>query len=250
MSKGNGDVYKYTEGKSWVQLTEIFVEISPRTLFYGEIAKELTGEGGSQTMVYALHIIDGIVLGGIDIRNYPLEKRNRMCRKFAASLNKPQKKIGQSDQQVQCTASIRCKTLYSMLDLRRFFGSLNSYRLKDNKVRLGLSVRDLLNPNRFYVPKGLLLFKILKPNLSKRFDLHMQDFIYTDIQSNNRRFTLRDLGLTSPDTLCSSFKSTFIHRKLWKWEDPRQVDESIDESQRIEDLFYRVDFENFIYANC
>lgn len=247
MSKGNSDIYKYTEHHTWVPLTEVFVEITPNTLFYGEIVKELTGEGGAQTMVYAMHIIDGIVLGGIDIRNYKLEKRNRMCRKFADSLNKPQKIIGMNSDRVQCTAAIRCKTLHPLLDLRRFFGSLNSYRLKNNTTRLGHLVRDLMNPNRFYVPRGLLFFKILKPNLCKRFDPHRQDYFYTDL-GTKKNFWIKDIP--DPEAIYSSFKSTFTHRKLWKWEDPRQVAETINDECRQGELLYRVSFEDFLYGDC
>lgn len=243
MSKGNADVYKY-DNSTWQPLTEIFIDISPNTLFYGEIVKELSGEGGAQTMVYAMHIIDGIVLGGMDIRNFSLEKRNRLCRKFAESLNKPQKLIGTSNDRIQSTASIRCKTLHPLLDLRRFFGSLNSYRLKDGKVRLGHLVRDIMHPKRFYVPRGILLFKILKPNLCKQFDAKLQDYFYTDMQVK-KNFLIKDVP--NPDSLFGSFKSTFSHRKLWKWDDPRQVTETIDEACRQGDLLYRVDFENFIY---
>lgn len=241
MSRGNCDVYKYTESKSWVLLNEIIVEISPNTLFYGEIVKELMGEGSAQRMSYSLHIIDGIILGGIDIRNYELSVRNRMCRKFAAALNKPQKVIGMND---QLTASIRCKQLYQLDDLRRFFGSLEEYLLKDNKKRLGLSVRDILNPGRFYVPRGILLFKILKPNLCKQFDKKLQDFLYTDIPEK-KQFLLKNIQ--DPNSVFSSFKSTFPHRKLWKWEDPLQVKEIISEDARRDDLLYRFDFERFLY---
>ncbi|XP_031622704.1 cap-specific mRNA (nucleoside-2'-O-)-methyltransferase 1-like, partial [Contarinia nasturtii] len=93
MSKGNSDVFKYTKNGSWERLTEIVVEITPNTLFYGEIVKELKGESKGQTHTYAMHIIDGIVLGGKDIRNLGLQKRNRLCHQFAESLNKPQKEI-------------------------------------------------------------------------------------------------------------------------------------------------------------
>jgi cap1 methyltransferase len=246
MSKGNAAVYKYTNNHTWEPLTEIFVEITPNTLFYGEIVKELTGEGGAQTMVYAMHIIDGIVLGGVDIRNFKLEKRNRLCRKFAESLNKPPKNIGLNSGRVQSTAAIRCKTLYPLLDLRRFFGSLTNHKLKDGKIRLGHLVRDFMNPNRFYVPRGILLFKILKPNLCKRFDPQRQDYYYTDMQTiPNRHFQLSDLP--NPDVVYSSFRSTYQHRKLWKWEDPYQVEETINDACRRRDLLYRVDFERFIY---
>lgn len=193
-----------------------------------------------------MHIIDGIVLGGMDIRNFNLEKRNRLCRKFADALNKPQKVIGTNSDRMQCTASIRCKTLYQLLDLGRFFGALSSYRLKDNKQRLGLLVRDIMNPKRFYVPRGILIFKILKPNLCKRFDPKYQEYFYTDIPTN-KHFRLKDCP--DPDSIYGSFRSTFQHRKIWKWEHPMQVNENRDTvaKNRMEGLLYRIDFEDFLY---
>lgn len=246
MSRGNRDVYKY-ENKTWSPLTEVFVEMSPNTFVYGEISKELKGEGGSQTLVYALHIIDGMVLGGMDIRNLPLQKRNRLCRKFAAALNKPRKTIAGIDGQNQCIAPIRCKPLNSMMDLRRFFGSLNSYKLKDGKIRLGLSVRDIMDPDRFYVPRGIMFFRAMKPNLRKKFDPKVQQTIYIDMAANNKTFLLENLP--DPDLIYGSFKATFVDRRLWRWEDPRQVDEYLNGEQRSDKYLYRVDFERFIYGN-
>lgn len=247
MSKGNRDVYKYTDSKTWMPLTEVFVEMSPNSFVYGEIVKELNGEGGSQTMVYALHIIDGMVLGGKDIRNLPLEKRNRLCRKFAAALNKPRKTIAGLDGQSSCIAPIRCKPLLPMTEMRRFFDSLDTYRLKDGKKRLGHLVRDDIHPGRYYVPRGLLLFKALKSNLRKDFERDTRRMAFIDMAADNRRFYLDKMS--NPDLIYGSFKATFVDRKLWKWEDPRQVNETIRDSERMNMLLYRADFEQFIYED-
>lgn len=209
----------------------------------GEIVKELTGEGAGQTMVYALHIIDGIVLGGEDIRNYSLERRNRLCCKFAEAINKPPKTMRINSDTSKCPAPVRCKKLYSLLDMRRFFGSLTSRKLKDNKIRLGCDVRDKMVPTRFYVPRGILIFKKLKPNLCRQFDVQKQDYFYTDLVTK-QTFELKQVP--NAEDLFGSFRSTFMHRKLWKWIDPRQVEER-HPSERQEDLIYRIDFENFIY---
>lgn len=242
MSKGNADVYKY-ESNSWSLVRDLFVQIPANTLFYGEIVKELTGEGAGQTMVYALHIIDGIVLGGEDIRNYSLERRNRLCGKFAEALNKPPKAMRINSDTSKCPAPVRCKKLYSLLDMRRFFGSLTSRKLKDGKIRLGCDVRDKMVPTRFYVPRGIMIFKKLKPNLCRQFDARKQDFFYTDLDTK-QTFELKQVP--NPEDLFGSFRSTFTHRKLWKWVDPQQVEE-VNPTARQEDLIYRVDFENFIY---
>lgn len=63
LSRGNRDIYKYAENRTWQLVIDVCIEMSPNTLIYGEIAKELNGEGLKQTIVHALHIIDGIVLG-------------------------------------------------------------------------------------------------------------------------------------------------------------------------------------------
>lgn len=247
MSKGNRDVYKY-ENKTWSPVTEVFVEMPPNTFIYGEIAKELDGEGGSQTMVYALHIIDGMVLGGIDIRNLPLQMRNRFCRKFATALNKPRKTFVGIDGHTQCTAPIRCKPLIPITDLRSFFDSMSEYRLKCGKQRLGLSVRGVMDSRRFYVPRGILFFREMKSNLRRKVDPHSGREIFIDMAARNKQFRKEDLP--NPDLIYGSFKDTFCFRRLWKWEDPRQVAENWNEPQRIDgSLLYRVDFERFIYGN-
>lgn len=247
MSRGNSDVFRYTDQKTWVPLSEVLVEIPPNTLFYGEVVKELSGEGSSQTLVYALHIIDGIILGGKDIRSFELGKRNQMCRTFADALNKPQRKVGTNDQW-QLSASIRCKRLYNLNEMREFFGKLEARRLKNHQVRLGHRIHDQLSTNRFYIPRGLLIFKKTKPTLRKKFDPNCQDYIYTDFGNPRQlqHFRLKDIKDTS--LIYGSFKSTFGYRKLWKWDIPNQVNETFDESTRDSGLIYRADFERFLYA--
>lgn len=135
-----------------------------------------------------------------------------------------------------------------MTDLRRFFDSLNEYRLKDGKQRLGLPMRGDMNPGRFYVPRGILFFREMKSNLRKKVDPQTGREVYIDMAAQNKQFRKEDLP--NPDLIYGSFKDTFCFRRLWKWEDPRQVAEDLNESQRIDDsLLYRVDFERFIYGN-
>lgn len=246
MSRGNGDVYKYTDQKTWAPLTEVLVEIPPNTLFYGEVVKELSGEGGSQTLVYALHIIDGIILGGKDIRSFELKKRNQLCRTFAEALNKPQRKIG-TNEQWQLSASIRCKRLYNLTELREFFGKLEARRLKNLQVRFGLRIHDQFSSNRFYVPRGLLLFKNTKTTLRKTYDNNVSDYIYTDFANPKRHQYFRLKDLKDISVIYGSFRSTFGFRKLWKWDVPNQVAEAFNETTREPELVYRSDFERFLY---
>lgn len=246
LSKGNRDIYKYSDNKTWQLITDVCIEMSPNTLIYGEIAKELTGEGLKQTVVHALHIIDGMVLGGIDIRNLPFIKRLQMCEKFATALNKPSKLItGRDGHTPIMLAPIRCKRSFPFSDLRLFFGRLDLYRLKDGKQRLGLRLRNLIGEDRFFVPRGILLFNVLKPNLRRSYDPITRKEIYTDLANKNTTFRLEDLK--NRDLIYGSFKTTFPRRYLWKWDLATQVEERITEGDRSDNLLYRVDLERFIY---
>jgi cap1 methyltransferase len=61
------------DGNRWFKIENL--ELSPETLLYGEVVKELKGEGRSQRKVSTLHIIDAISLGGIDISGEHLTLR-------------------------------------------------------------------------------------------------------------------------------------------------------------------------------
>lgn len=246
MSKGKRDVLMYAPNGTWVQTSDyhICLEMTPRTLIYGEIAKEYINEGRLQTTTYGLHIIDGIILGNVDIRNYSLRKRLELCQKFATALNKPHKNhLNKDGSTVQSCFSISCKKLYPVRELRHFFDRLQYHMLKDGKRRLGQTLRNTIGIDKYFVPRGLLFFNELKPNLSKVFSKTQQRMYYVD---NAQRRTFYQEQLPDPNEIYASFKSTFSTRLIWHWEMANQVEEEIDEKQRTGDLLYRVDINQFI----
>lgn len=248
LSRGNRDIYKYVENKTWQLVTDVCIEMSPNTLIYGEIAKELSGEGLKQTVVHAMHIIDGMLLGGVDIRNLPYTKRLQMCEKFAMALNKPSKMIAGRDGHTQVMlAPIRCKRSFPLSELRTFFGRLDHYKLKDGKTRLGLPLRNRIGEDRFFVPRGILLFNVLKSNIQRIPDQSSKKTVFIDTANKGKRFMLEDLP--NPDLIYGSFKTTFPRRQIWKWVLATQVDEHIDETARHPDIVYRIDLERFIYPD-
>lgn len=246
MSKGKRDVLMYSPNGTWVQTSDysICLEMTPRTLIYGEISKEYINEGRLQTTTYGLHIIDGIILGNVDIRNYSLSKRLELCQKFATALNKPHKiHINNDGSTAPSCFSITCKKLYSVRDFRHFFDRLQYHTLKDGKRRLGQTIRNSVGIEKYFVPRGLLFFNELKPNLSKLFSKRQQRVYYVD---NIQRHTFYLDQLPDPNVIYASFKSTFSTRLIWHWEMADQVEEEIDETQRIGELLYRVDINRFI----
>lgn len=243
MSRGGRDVFFYASNGTWKPLQNVVLEISAQTLLYGEIAKESIGESKSQTIVYALHIIDGIWLGGVHIGKLPLVERLQMCERFASSLNKPSKVINDGASQI-CTSPICCKKLYPLKDFGKFFGGLSHYMLKDGRRRLGLKVRSSIGPDRFYVPRGLLFFNDKKPNIQKAFSKTHQKYYYVDRKTGETYFQEQ---MKNPKELYSSFKTTFVNRHLWEWKEEPQVYKQLsDDFKRREELVYRVDLDRYV----
>ena len=72
---GRNNVFRWDVSKSrWQKVIEK-IELARDTLVYAELVQELQGEGRSQKRSYALHIIDAMYLGGIDVSQLHLKER-------------------------------------------------------------------------------------------------------------------------------------------------------------------------------
>lgn len=248
MSRGKKDVLMLCPNGRWQpMLNNICVQLSPKTLIYGEVVKELDGQHLAQKIVYTLHIIDGMVLGDEVIMHLPLQERLARCRLFAESLNKQTKSVGGQEQ----VAPIRCKPLIRLRDMTTFFYNMETCRLKDGSVRKGFLLRN--TNGRFFVPRALLFFNELKTNISQQFSKTHRKFYYYD-NEKNRPFYLDELPDRS--AIMGSFRTTFTNRYVWKWEVLDQINEpnfgpnGADMNHRSEqDLVYRADFEKLISTN-
>lgn len=240
MSRGRRDVYMYTNSR-WMPLQSIYVEMSPKTLVYGEVVKELEGQDRGQKIIYALHIIDGIILGGEDIRKLPLKERLAQCQKFAHALNKPYKNE-------ELLAPIRCKSLFRFRDIANFFNNMEDFRLKDRNIRKGFKLRN--TNGRFYVPRGLMFINELKSHIGQGLSKSHNKIYYFDTMLK-KSFFLEELQ--DPKAILGSFRSTFPNRYLWKWDEIDQINEpNFDcdlkdlNRRRDSDLIYRGDLERIM----
>lgn len=247
ISRGNGEVYQYSnERNTWNLVESVRIELPRNTLVYAEIVTELCGEGRAQTHHKALHIIDGLVLGGEDIRTKPLGKRLQLCDKFARAIYHPGKMATNSEKKI-ALAPIRCKQLIPLANIRQFFAELKPYKMKDGKTRLCQPTSSgPTEMDRFYLPRGLLMFNVIKPNLRREYDQQYKCFYYSDLSQGNRRFY--PSNLRNPELICGSVKSTFPSRQLWKWDLITQIQPQID-GARLDRLVYRTDLEQFIQHN-
>lgn len=241
MSRGRFDVNMYNMStNSWEPIHERTLEMSADTMIYGEIVKELIGESRKQIAAQAFHIIDGIILGGKDVRHLPLVERNQMCQKFARSLTKP----------AQCSDNksmpIRCKRLFKLTDIEAFFEQLVPRRLKDGHEKMGYDIGRNSNSsnstNRFHIPRGLLLLDEVRSDKMRCFSNSQKKIYYFD---KNTKKTDFPENLQSTEKY-ASFKNTFTNRLIWKFEIREQILEQINQSQKTKDHLYRDDITSFV----
>lgn len=242
MSRGRFDVLMYNMNtNNWEPYSDKTLQLSGETLIYGEIVKELIGESRGQVTSQALHIIDGIILGGKDVRHLPLAERNQMCQKFARSLTKPS----------QCnnikSMPIRCKRLFKLTDIETFFEHLVPRQMKDGKEKMGYDIdrcnnSSNNNSSRFHVPRGLLLLDEVRSDKMRCFSNSQKKIYYFD---KNTKKTDFPENLQATDKY-ASFKNTFTNRIIWQFNVREQILEHVDQTRREKDLLYREDLISFV----
>lgn len=237
MSRGRYDVLLFNMTNNvWEPVPDI--ELPADTLIYAEIVKELIGEHRSQISACALHIIDGIKLGGKDIRHLKLTERNQMCRKFAKALTKPP----------QCNDNksmpIRCKKLFKLTEIDSFFDHLIPRRLKDGSEKMGYDIArtNNSNSNRFHIPRGLLLLDEVRSDKMRCFSNTQKKVYYFDKNTKKTEF---EENLQAGDKY-ASFKNTFTCRLVWKFEVREQILEDVQPDRKLKEYLYRNDFVQFI----
>ncbi|XP_068158732.1 cap-specific mRNA (nucleoside-2'-O-)-methyltransferase 1 [Drosophila tropicalis] len=233
LCKSRGSLLRYTEHKKWelVDVSTSF-EVQPRSIFFGQIVYEFYGEGRTIQRVAALHIIDGICLGGIDIRRFPFHKRISMCEKYAQSLNKPYKKD-------RNFCALRSKPLFRLQDINTFFNEMRHYTLKDASQRFGYALDD----NKFFVPGGILIFcELCHPYVSAHSRSRNQLYYFNT--TNKDAFYKDCIPDGKAVEIFASFRTCYSRRLLWKWTNLRQVEEhAAEEDSKI---LFRSDFVQFI----
>ncbi|XP_053699253.1 cap-specific mRNA (nucleoside-2'-O-)-methyltransferase 1-like [Sabethes cyaneus] len=218
LSKGNGNVFYFDrKDEEWRQYKEYQLILSPQTLLYGEIVEEISVKDNTQKLIIALHIIDAIFLGGIDVRSFPLSKRNAMCSKFAKALNRP---LASKSNSIVRSIPVRCKQPLPMASLDAFFNNISINQLPNGTKVLGCEI-DSFDPaetKRFYIPRGLLFIRHSQAKPLKS--------VQTDLE----------------------FDKSFVSRHLWPWSKTSQIYSSSQcfDIAREDNLVYRVDFDELL----
>ncbi|XP_055629042.1 cap-specific mRNA (nucleoside-2'-O-)-methyltransferase 1 [Toxorhynchites rutilus septentrionalis] len=249
LGRGGKEIMQYDLAqRRWIPVKDVHLEFFPRTLVYGEIVKEMQGEGKKQTHIHAFHIIDAIIIGGEDVRKQPLHERLRICEKYAKALNKPYRTIENSDTTYTATMPVRCKKMFALKDIECFFDRLEKHEIKGGDERLGYTVRNSNEPDRFYVPRALLFLSGTRDDYLKMFSKRANKFYYFHKQQKTSLFPEQ---MKCTEETIASFKNTFVHRVIWKWQERPQVfdEDEIKNITKEPHLIYRIDIRHFLTNN-
>jgi len=181
-------------------------ELSPGTLLYGEIVKEYRGEGKSQRRVVGVHVIDGLVLGGEDIRALHFMERHAHLRLFIHSMNKSSR----SD-----FVKLRLKAVYKLEDLNPAFQRCNPNMIKGGGGSPRLTY-ELPDPEpdslpRFFQPTGMMFFRTVRDPFMMALSKSQQRKYWFNTVTKQSVFEL-------PQESVARFGDSYRSRLVWIWE--------------------------------
>ncbi|KAF9421128.1 hypothetical protein HW555_002840 [Spodoptera exigua] len=216
------------ESNSWKTVVDLHLTLPAKTLIYGEVVKEYRGQGNNQIYSKALHIIDALMLGGIDISGDSLTERINQCNLFCSALNKP------FDNQA---LPIRTKRLYSMEQFETAVSNLEYRATKRIKRAVTIDTPDRINRNEmFYVVGSVLFLKEVK-----------EPWIAVMSKSSGRKYYFSTDGTKNseyhiPPGAKMDMLSGHTRRVMWPWEpSPSAIFDS-----QTRDGVTRADMEEYI----
>ena len=179
------------------------INIPPDSLFYAETVYELTGEGKGQRKSTAIHVIDSLFLGGIDVRTLPFEDRIKMTRKLVKAVQKPL---------TLDLVALRVKPVHELMSVERVFNQ----RIQVRQMKSGVDKVRLcfdMDESRFIEAIGLLIIPVVDTDkYFKIWSKSQEKFYYF----NKRDKKSLPYGTTPPDAI-ASFDTSFDQRLFWKW---------------------------------
>ncbi|XP_013196993.1 cap-specific mRNA (nucleoside-2'-O-)-methyltransferase 1 [Amyelois transitella] len=205
MGCGGRQVYQLEEN-GWRLVTELQRAIPANTLIYGEIVKEYRGEGNQQLFTKALHVIDGMVLGGIDITHMSLSNRINQCDLFCNALNKPFDRNAMP---------IRCKRFFNMENFPTFINHLQIHDMKRNKRAVIMDTPNRINGSGMFYTVGSVLFlkEIKEPwiaQMSKNFNKKYYFCVGKDKKPRSEYILL-------PEATLDMIRA-YMGRVMWSWD--------------------------------
>ena len=205
---GRSRVYRLESGSGYWRRMEdgLKFELAPNTLLYCEIVKEYRGEGKSQRRVVGVQVIDGLVLGGEDIRTLHYMERQAQLRLFLHTMHK----ASRSD-----FVRLRMKAVYKLEDLAPIYQRCTPLMLKgggsSHKLAYELPDLELGGQPRFMEPRGLMFLRTVREPFMMALSKSQQRKYWFNTHTKEAVFEL-------PQESVGTFGDTYRSRLTWGWE--------------------------------
>lgn len=201
------------------------INLPPETLIYAESVHEMMGVGKGQRKYLAIHIIDSLWLGGIDVRKLPYVDRIKMTRKLVKACTKTL---------VSDLCTLRVKSVYELTSIERIFKTQISLRQMKSGVEKTKLCFDL-DESKFIEAIGLLIYPVI--DTDKYFKCWSKSKGKYYFFSKEEKKSV-DFG-TVPDDAVATFDTSFDQRLFWKWfpnGDNTKADRGFDAIQQTDAL--------------
>lgn len=193
------------EPNGWKTVVDLHVILPAKTLIYGEVVKEYRGQGNTQLYSKSLHIIDALMLGGIDISDYPLTERINQCNLFCTAISKP------FDSQA---LPIRCKRLYNMEQIDSAMCNLEYRAMKRIKKAVTIDTPDRNRNGMFHIVGSVLFLKQIKEPWIAQISKSSGHKYYFSVDRDGKRHSLYHI----PPEARMDMINSFTRRVHWPWE--------------------------------
>lgn len=198
------------DGAKWEKL-QVKLELSPETLVYGELVYELRGVGKPQRRVYTLHIIDAILLGGVDVRAVHLKERHEMCGKFARAMNKPSRPDH---------VPVKVKDLIRLETVDDIFERLEMQIVKGGKPdEPKLVYAPQVDVQNYICPTGVIFFQMTEEPWTMALSRKLNRKYWFNTKTQHSSYDC-------PRDSVAGFRSCFRKRVVWWWDVGVQVHDS------------------------
>ncbi|CAG9786792.1 unnamed protein product [Diatraea saccharalis] len=218
------------EGSTWKIATDLQLRLPAKTLIYAEVIKEYKGEGTTQSFSKALHIIDAMMLGGVDISYMSLTDRIIQCDLFCTALNKPFDIYA---------LKIRCKRMFNMENFATAMNYLEYRAMKRIKKAVTIDTPNRINRDGMYYMVGSVLFikEIKEPWIAQISKSTKHKYYYNTRDNRSEYFITEDARVDMP--------TAYTSRVQWPWEDAAVA---ICEN-KVNNRISRAAMEEFISSN-
>ncbi|KAG7308575.1 hypothetical protein JYU34_005791 [Plutella xylostella] len=202
---GGKQVYQL-RGIKWEIASDLHITMPPKTLVFGEVVKEYRGQGNQQIYSKALHVIDAIMLGGIDISHLPLTERLNQCSLFCAALHKP------FDEHA---VPLRCKRLLQLEHFPAAVADLEYRAMKRIRKAVTVAVPDRNHgEERFHIVGSVFFIKEIKEPWESRMSKKSGHKYYFGFGKDKKPRSEYYI----PEEARLDMTSAFLCSAQWPWE--------------------------------